>query len=279
MDFPTTNIGGIEISRMICGSNTFYGFSHFSAAKDQWLRQYFTPERIYEVLEVCANEGINATVSMQRDDYRKILEEIERNTGRHIVWIGTPAGPTKEELMDGIRQCADMGVEICMPHTSYTDSHLVIAENRIDTADEILPLIRKCGMVPGWSTHRPEVITVSDRAGYDVETYIQPYNSIGFLCSVETDWVGRVIKDTPKPVIGIKPLGAGRILPPTGLNFVYHSIKPIDTVCIGMLSPEEAREDIGLARSILEGLGAQHELQYTRSKQTLAPAASASKTG
>lgn len=269
MSFPMTTIGGIEISRLICGSNTFHGYSHFSAARNEWLRQYFTPERIYEVLEVCVNEGINATVSIQREDYRRILEEIERNTGHHIVWIASPGGSTKEELMDGIRQCADMGVEICMPHTSYTDSHLIIAENRIDTADEILPLIRTLGMVPGWSTHRPEVITVSDRAGYDVETYIQPYNSIGFLCSVETDWVGRVITHTAKPVISIKPLGSGRILPPTGLRFVYHSIKPIDTVCIGMMSPQEAREDIGLARSILEGVEDRHELQYTRSKQAL----------
>ena len=51
----------------------------------------------------------------------------------------------------------------------------------------------------------------------------------------------------------------------------------MDTVCIGMMSPQEAREDIGLARSILEGLKVQHELQYTRSKQTLAATASATK--
>jgi hypothetical protein len=270
MGFPMTEIGGFKVSRMICGSNSFHGFSHFSAARSEWLRQYFTPERIYEVLEVCVQEGINATVSIQREDYWKILDEIERNTGQHVVWIGTPGGRTKEDLMEGIRQCADMGVEICMPHTSYTDPRLIIAEERIDTADEILPFIRKLGMIPGWSTHRPEVITVSDRAGYDVEVYIQPYNSIGFLCSVETDWVGRVISQTPKPVICIKPLGAGRIMPPTGLNFVYHSIKPIDPVCIGLMSPQEAREDIGLARAILEGLDTQHKLQYTRSKQPLA---------
>lgn len=41
MDFPQTQIGGIAISRLIIGSNTFHGFSHFSAARDQWLRQYF----------------------------------------------------------------------------------------------------------------------------------------------------------------------------------------------------------------------------------------------
>lgn len=269
MGFPMTNIGGIQISRLMCGTNSFHGFSHFSAARDQWLKQYFTPERIYEVLEACAGEGINATISMQREDYPKLLDEVERNTGHHIVWVATPGGSSKEELFDGIRRCADLGVEICMPHTSFVDSRLLIAENRIIDAEEILAFIRKLGMVPGWSTHRPEVIAVSDRAGYDAEVYIQPYNSIGFLCGAETDWVCRVINDTAKPVICIKPLGAGRIMPPTGLSFVYHSIKPIDTVCIGLMGPQEAREDIALARSIIEGSDHKHELQYTRSKQPL----------
>ena len=136
--------------------------------------------------------------------------------------------------------------------------------------EEVLGLIRSLGMEPGWSTHRPETIVVSDRAGYDIAAYIQPYNSIGFLCAVETDWVARVINNTPKPVICIKPLGAGRILPPTGLSFVYNSIKPIDTVCIGVLSPQETEEDVKIALSIMEKQAINVELQYTRSKQVLA---------
>ena len=97
-----------------------------------------------------------------------------------------------------------------------------------------------------------------------------PTKASVFLCSVETDWAGRVISDSPRPVICIKPLVAGRILPPTELTFVYRSIEPVDTVCIGMLSPQEAREDIALARTILEGLEDRREMQYARSKQALA---------
>jgi len=269
MDFPRTNIGGIEISRLIIGTNTFHGFSHFSGARDQWLREYFTPERIYEVLEVCAEAGLNATVAGVRRDYMEILQELERHTGHHIVYIGTPGGRDLEELKAGIREAADLGCEMCWPHTGWTDSRLVPAENRIVDGPEALAYIRECGMIPGWSTHRPETVTISDRAGYDVAGYIQIYNSIGFLCAVETDWTARVIQNTPKPVVCIKPLGSGRIMPPTGLNFVYSTIKPIDTVCIGMLSPQEAREDIALARACLEQKPAEVELQKTRSKETL----------
>ena len=61
MPFPMTNIGGKEVSRLTIGSNTFHGFSHFSSARDQWLKEHFTPERIYEVLVYCASEGLNLT--------------------------------------------------------------------------------------------------------------------------------------------------------------------------------------------------------------------------
>ena len=58
-------------------------------------------------------------------------------------------------------------------------------------------------------------------------------------------------------------------MPPTGLSFVYSSIKPTDTVCIGLMSPQEAEEDVKIALSIMEKQQAEVELQYTRSKQAL----------
>jgi len=51
---------------------------------------------------------------------------------------------------------------------------------------------------------------------------------------------------------------------------IYHSIKPIDTVCIGTLSTLEAEDDIRIARSLLEsGSIKERELQYSRSKKAL----------
>ena len=271
MDFPTTRIDRLELSRMLIGTNTFFGYSHFSHAKDVWLKQYFTPERIYEVIEACAKQGLNGIVSGAGTRFntglKPLLDEVERSTGVHVVWIGTPGGSTLEELLEEIRAAADRGVEICMPHQMYTDNMLVPSEERLIGYEEAAQLIRDLGMVPGLSTHRPATITTCDKAGYDVAAYIQPYNAIGFLCPLETDWVERVINGTDKPVIVIKPLGAGRVMPPTGLNFCYSSIKATDTVCVGMLSVEEAEEDINLARSIIAGVEARRDYTYSRSKQ------------
>lgn len=271
MSFPTTSIGGIEISRLIIGSNTFHGFSHFSSARDRWLRQHFTPERIYEVMHYCVGQGLNATIAMQRRDYMDIIEQIEKDTGVRVRYIATPAGANLEELKRGIDEAADMGCEFCWPHTSWTDIRVLPSESRIVDGPEALDYIRKRGMIPGWSTHRPETVVVSDKEGYDCAGYVQIFNSIGFLCAIETDWERNIIRGTDKPIVSIKPLGSGRIMPPTGFGFVYSNIKPIDTVAIGMMSLQEAEEDISIARQCIAETcaGPEVELQYTRSKAAL----------
>jgi hypothetical protein len=115
----------------------------------------------------------------------------------------------------------------------------------------------------------PEAITCADACGADVESYVQPYNATGFLCQVETDWVQRIIQTARKPVMTIKPLAAGRLLPPTGLAFVWNTIRDCDMVTIGTMSTYEAEEVIEISLACLERRKAEVELQRTRSKRTL----------
>ncbi len=270
--FPTSRIGGYDISRLMIGSNSFHGFSHFSKARSDWLRRYFTPDRQVEVLAAAARQGLNATISMQRADYAAVLREVEAQTGVHIHWFATPGGTETSELKEGICEAAELGAEFCLPHTMWTDARLMPARGEIEEAEEVIEYIHAQGMRAGWSTHRPECVTVSDRAGYDVDVYVQIFNSQGFLCQVETDWVASVIRGAQKPVLCIKPLGAGRIMPPTAFGFVYSHIRPQDVVAVGCLSVEEAEENLSLVRNILEGQRAETELQSTRSKALLASA-------
>ncbi|MBN1346265.1 MAG: hypothetical protein JXQ73_26485 [Phycisphaerae bacterium] len=272
MEFPQTSIGGVRVSRLLCGSNPFFGFSHFSAARDKWLREYFTVERIADVLACCLDQGVNGIVSGPQSKLHDAIKIAEQRTGKEMVWIVTPGAggdAVTDRIEDDIAWCARHDVKICMPHPVWTDARLSIKDNCIAEAEETLACIRKHGMVTGFSTHRVETVTISDSRGYDAEVYIQPYNAQGFLCSVETDWLARIIGGTEKVIIAIKPLAAGRILPPTGLTFSFSTIKPIDTVCIGFMSTHEAQESIAIARSILTGSSEQVDLAVTRSKAHL----------
>ena len=266
---PTTNIEGHEIARFVVGSNWFLGYSHQTAARDKWLRRYQTVDNIVAVLKVCSAGGMNALVAVSDPRMTEAKRRHEEETGDHLTWFTTPGGATTADLLRNIDGCAELGAEFCLPHVSWTDPRVHAATNTITDYEQVAAHIRGCGMIPGLSTHRPDTIVVGDRAGYDIATYIQPYNALGFLCSVETDWVARVINGTPKPIICIKPLGAGRINPLTGLSFVFSTVKPTDMVCIGLLCEEEAQEDLEIVQGLLAGERVEPELQYTRSKATL----------
>ena len=86
---------------------------------------------------------------------------------------------------------------------------------------------------------------------------------------VEIDWVHRVIQNAAKPVIVIKPMAAGRLQPLVGLAFVWATLRPQDMVCVGTLTPDEAKELIELSLSLFENRQAAVELQTTRSKTSL----------
>jgi ABC-type tungstate transport system substrate-binding protein len=86
---------------------------------------------------------------------------------------------------------------------------------------------------------------------------------------VEADWVMKVIREAKKPVMTIKPLAAGRILPVVGLAFVWNTIRDQDMVTIGTTTPDEAREVIELSLDLLNRQLPENKLQETRSKRSL----------
>jgi hypothetical protein len=135
--------------------------------------------------------------------------------------------------------------------------------------DVYTKLIRERGMIPGLSTHMPEAVIYADKQNADIETYIQLYNATGFLLQVETDWIMQVIRNAKKPVMTIKPLAAGKLLPPVGLAFVWSTIRDCDMVTIGTTTADEARECIEISLALLEKRIPDVELQKTRSKKSL----------
>jgi len=79
----------------------------------------------------------------------------------------------------------------------------------------------------------------------------------------------RIIRNARKPVMTIKPLAAGRLLPVVGLAFVWSTIRDQDMVTVGTTTPEEAREVIELSLDLLNRRIPDYELQRTRSKKSL----------
>jgi hypothetical protein len=227
------------------------------------------------VLDTFLEYAIDAVMGPLSQHLEEAVCEAEQRFGQRIIRIYTPAfdlSPnaavenTAQAVFD---QCAAFQATFCMPHQSVTDALLDRRAGVIRELDQYTRMIRERGMIPGLSTHMPEAIIYADAMGADVETYIQLYNAAGFLMQVEADWAMRVISQAKKPVMTIKPLAAGKLLPVVGLTFVWATIRPQDMVTVGTTTPEEAREVIELSLDLLDSQIPDNELQTTRSKTSL----------
>ena len=168
--------------------------------------------------------------------------------------------------------CREMGGTFCMPHQCVTDALTDRRARVIRDLDRYTKMIRARGMIPGLSTHMPEVVPYADAMNADVETYIQIYNAAGFLMQIEVDWVMKIIAEAKKPVMTIKPFAAGRLIVPVGLAFVWSTIREQDMVTVGTTTPDEAKEVISISLDLLSRRQPSIELQKSRSKQSLEPA-------
>lgn len=275
-DFPRTNVGGLSVSRLIIGTNWFRGFSHTSNAKDCFIKSYQTSKNIADILTVFMQSGVDTIMGGNLPPLMlDAIKEAEDRTGRKIINVITPhfnilpGGDLETEPERVFDACKEMGADICMPHQAITDALIDKMHGKIRDIDKYTKMIRERGMIPGLSTHMPETVKIADDTNADVETYIQIYNSAGFLMQVEADWVMRIIKNAKKPVMTIKPLAAGRILPPVGLAFAWNTIRDQDMVTIGTTTPDEAREVIDLSLDFLNRRLPDNKLQTTRSKKSL----------
>ncbi len=275
IEFPRTVVGGVSLSRMIVGTNWFLGYSHTSSAKDKFIREYQTRERLADTITVFLKHGVDAIMGMPVQLLSDAISDAQDRVGRKMTLILTPnfnvlpGGPKDNEPEVVFDRCKALGATFCFPHTSVTDVLIDKRAREIRDLPTYTAMIRERGMIPGLSTHEPESVIYADERGYDVASYVQIFNAAGFLMHVEIDWCMRVIRNAKKPVMTIKSMAAGRLLPAVGLLFSWNAIREQDMVTVGTTTPEEAEEDINLSLDYISRRLPDNELQFTRSKRTL----------
>ncbi len=274
-EFPRTLVGGVSLPRLIAGTNWFLGYSHTSLAKDKFIKEYQDQARIAKILEVFLEAGIDAVMAPPSQLLESAIRQAEDRAGKGMIRILTPifnitpGGPADQEPQRMFDLCQELDASFCLPHQAVTDALIDRRSGTIRDLGIYTSMIRERGMIPGLSTHMPEAVVYADRMGADIDTYIQIYNAAGFLMQVEADWVMRIIHEAKKPVMTIKPLAAGRLLPVVGLAFVWSTLREQDMVTIGTTTPDEAKEVIELSLDLLSHEQPDNQLQRTRSKNSL----------
>ena len=258
--FPRTEVDGISLSRMIIGTNWIGGWSHRSVAADNMITsRHATPETIKPMLETFMAYGVDTIMAPFNilPVLVKAIKETEDKLGKEIIMVDTPHlnvddnAAARKESEDLLKNSRKLGAKLCLIHHSRAEQLVNKNKSEITRLPDYLSMIRNEGMVPGLSAHMPELIVYSDLNEYDVQTYIQIYNCMGFLMQVEVETVNQIIHDAKKPVMTIKPMAAGRTTPFVGLNFSWATIRDCDMVTVGCFNENEAAEDIEISMAAL----------------------------
>ena len=259
--FPRTTVGGVSLPRMLMGINWLFGYSHTGPAADAGIREkYQKPEDFFPVLKAYLDGGVDAILGPISSNPLGLaaIRYAEDKLGRGIKIIDTIA-PNVEDTPEArreaeatVKKSREAGATFSLIFHSVAESLVNKQKREITRLPDYLAMIRNEGLIPGLSAHMPELVTYSDLNGYDVETYIQIYNCLGFLMQVEVESVARIIHSAKKPVITIKPMAAGRCTPFVGFNFVWNTIRDCDMVCVGAGSALEVEEDIEFSLAAIE---------------------------
>lgn len=257
--FPRTIVGGKSVSRMLIGTNWMLGYSHRTPSADRSIKERFScPEAFLPMFEAYLQYGIDTVMAPMDDPMVEAIKYAEDKLGHKLIMIDTPQinvdnnEAARREAEARIKKSAANGCDFCLIHHASAEQLVNKNLGIIDRLDDYTKMIRDAGMIPGLSAHMPELITYTDNNGYDIETYIQIFNCMGFLMQVEIETVASIINNAKKPVMNIKSMAAGRVTPYVGLTFNWNVLRDCDMLTLGAFSPDEVHEDVEISFAALE---------------------------
>jgi hypothetical protein len=270
---PTIEIGGVTLSRLMVGGNPFSGNSHYSVQLNEEMLDYFTMENIKRTLHRCEQLGMQSFV-VRGDAQMFAMVREYRSEGGRMNWIAQHA-PEFGNYEAGIHKIKQAGAQLVYHQGTVTDALFKAGE--LEQIKDNLRVMRDAGFpAVGLGTHMPQILDIADSEGWDVDFYV--------LCVYNLSRVDRVssyastsinidepfieedraiafnaIQKTKKPCIAFKVLGAKRRCSTqedvySALEESYASIKPIDSVLVGMFPKylDEPAINIGYVEKILD---------------------------
>jgi len=159
---PTVRIGQHEITRLIIGSNPFYGYSHAAPNLDQHMREWSTPEHVMDALAEAEKNGIT---TFQTNGGDRALSDVEghRARGGKLKVISL----LREKPEEVVARIHPIGVA---HHGEATD--LAWKTQKIEDVREFTKRARQTGVLVGVSSHKPEVIEYIEEHNWDVDFFM-----------------------------------------------------------------------------------------------------------
>ncbi|MCX7047873.1 MAG: hypothetical protein NTX50_20605 [Candidatus Sumerlaeota bacterium] len=243
-------IGNLTFSKVLCGTNAFWGRSHFSEARSAEYRGRFDDETIAQTIQHCIGLGVNTVESCANERIVSILSRLRERNPAPIHFVGNTRIDETSEMKSHQQKLSfliERRADICVIHAQYVDRPR--KGDSIGGLAQLIEKIHEAGLLAGISTHRVETIELCERQNYGIDAYLFPLNLTGFVYpgfegkDTVQDRVN-IVRGVAKPFILLKALAAGRIPPDEGLQFVAENSKPNDLVSIGFGGVGEVDESL-----------------------------------
>ncbi len=281
---PAVPLGKHRVSRLIIGGNPVYGYSHFNRILDQEMREWYTDERIVEVMLACEKAGIN-TWQANFDHVMDRQFPKLRAAGCRIQWVCLAASwhydpkwpRTPEKVVEGTIKCAEaamrhqpIGIAF---HGWATD--MLYRAGKLDMIKPFIDRVHELGTAAAISTHNPVILAALEEKGWNNDFYMaslyyqtrrpEEFQKEFGLTPVGETYVStdpermlEAVRKVKKPCLVYKLLAAGRRCNSRqevrqAFEFAYHHMKPSDAAIVGMYPrySDQISENSAMVREIL----------------------------
>lgn len=231
---PTVRLGTLEVSRLILGSNPFWGYSHKSARLDEEMRRFHTDERIMRILDEAASCGLTALASPPDERWRKLWTRYRAEGGKLGIWISQCHG-APEQMLQEIDRSVEAGAAAIFIQGLRVEEQF--GKGRFDTLRTWIEHIKQAGLPAGAAAHWPEIHPELERRGFPTDFYYQCLYNVSKTSDyspAERERATATIGGLSKPVVAYKILAAGRLRAADGFEYAFGRIRRKDGVCVGI---------------------------------------------
>jgi len=231
---PTVRIGTLEVSRLILGSNPFWGYSHKSPQLDEEMKRHHTDERIVQILDEAAECGLTAVTSPPDERWVKLWARYLENGGRLKTWISQCHG-NPGQMLEEIERSVKAGAQAVFIQGARVEEQF--GQGNFGVLQSWIERIKEAGLPAGAAAHWPEIHPELERRKFPTDFYYQCLYNVSKsndYSAAERDRAIATIRRLEKPVIAYKILAAGRLAASEGFEYAFSQIRRKDGVCVGI---------------------------------------------
>lgn len=231
---PTVRIGTLEVSRLILGSNPFWGYSHKSPQLDEEMKRHHTDERIMQILDEAADCGLTALASPPDERWVNLWARYLEKGGRLKIWISQCHGHP-EQMPEEIDRSVKAGAKAIFIQGARVEEQF--GRGNFDVLRSWIERIKLAGLPAGAAAHWPEIHPELEWRKFPTDFYYQCFYNVSKsndYSPAEREKAVGTIKALEKPVIAYKILAAGRLSASEGFEYAFNHIARKDGVCVGI---------------------------------------------